>query len=295
MSAWTTAAGVLLATAWSQAVWSAWPVEWYTARASRSDSRQGYTTYYRPLVPPGWSSTTVYRQHSAWSWRPPLVVLPPLVVPAEELYGPRALRQFVGVDAEVDRAPVSVPRMSPAMAIPNAERRARVERLLRSGDAQFRQQKFPAALERYRSAVEVAPTLPAPHVRQAMAHVASGNYEAAARAFRRALRADSRAEIDDSPVLLMYGEDPMPKMAHFDALALAVEKNLDNADLHLVLGMMLLLDGRPDKAQPFLARCDELGGNTAGLLDELLARDPTQAPNPPAARANLPRAVGREF
>ena len=108
------------------------------------------------------------------------------------------------------------------------------------------------------------------YFRQAFALVALGRYEKAAAAFRRGLnvRSDWRGtpfRLDD-----LYGGAAVAKTQQIETLAGAVEANPFDADLLLVLGMMLFFDGQADRAAVFFARAAQLGANEDHLLDDFL-------------------------
>jgi tetratricopeptide (TPR) repeat protein len=202
--------------------------------------------------------------------------------------------------AAIPPAPAALPANNPPAADPapaaarmpkqkstNAEHKARAGRFVGFGDAQFGKQKYLAALERYKTATDIAPDVAESFFRQGIANVALGQYESAARAFRRAL--EVRSDWNASPFRLdqLYDNAPLAKTHHLEDLAKAVEGNPFDADLLLVLGMQLFFDGQPDRAKVFFARSDQLGGNEDRLLDDLLGK-----PKPPGA-AGAPGQGGK--
>jgi hypothetical protein len=217
------------------------------------------------------------------------IVLPPLYLPAEELYGPQAMKRFMGIDGPSAPAPAviiankSVPGNNATaekskVRISNAGMRAQAGKFMAFGDAHFANQKFNQALERYRLASHSAPDLAETYLRQGFALVAMSRYESAAKAMRRALLlqpnpAKWNLRLDD-----LYDENKMAKTAHLEALALAVENNPQSAELLLLLGLHLFFDGKGDRAVPVFQRCEQLGGNEDGILRGLLPR-----PNQPVA------------
>jgi hypothetical protein len=53
-------------------------------------------------------------------------------------------------------------------------------------------------------------------------------------------------------------------------LARAVEQDPQSADLMLLLGLQLFLDGQADRATPVFRRCEQLGGNRDGAITAFL-------------------------
>jgi hypothetical protein len=182
-------------------------------------------------------------------------------------------------------APAPAPAAKAQPRVTNAEHKARAGRFLGFGNASFAQQKYLAAIERYKTAVQIAPDVAESYFRQAAAHVALAQYDSAARAFRRGLQVKS--DWNAAPFLLdqLYDDAPLAKTRHLEDLARAVEANPLDADLLLVLGMELFLDGQLERARVFLSRSAQLGGNEDQLLDALLGK-----PKPAgAAGAEQPR------
>ncbi len=113
-------------------------------------------------------------------------------------------------------------------------------------------------------------------VRQGIASVATGQYEAAGRSFRRALKLPdwNAANVQLNQ---LYGENHAAKESHFEALAMALQANAHDANLLFLLGMELTLDGQAERAVPFFARSAQLGGNDDRLLDGFLPGGPKPA------------------
>jgi hypothetical protein len=172
---------------------------------------------------------------------------------------------------------------APARGAPkntSPELKARAGKFIGFGDANFADQKYLAAIERYKSASRIAPDLAEPYLRQGHALVALGQYENAVKAFRRGLRI--RAQWSGSPIRLdqLYGPDRIAKVSHIETLAKAVEANPLDANLLVAMGMQLFFDGQAERAGVFFARVAQLGGNDDGLLNDFL---------PKPAHAGVPR------
>jgi hypothetical protein len=180
-------------------------------------------------------------------------------------------------------APAPAPQADdkPRTRVTNAEWKARAGKFIGYGDTNFGKQSYLSAVERYKTAAEMAPDLAEPYFRQGFGFVAMGQYASAAKAFRRGLRI--RSDWSDSPFRLdhIYGDDQIAKTAHIENLAKAVEANPLDAELLLALGMQIFFNGEPGRAEVFFARAAELGGNEDKLLDGFLPRPgPAGAPKP---------------
>ncbi len=118
-------------------------------------------------------------------WRPYPYYYGPVVVPAEQLYGPLPVQRFMGVPpagrlAERPAAPRAAPAPADPAAPPKAEKppvQARTNersvnlawRLIGFGDAYFANQKYHDAQSRYKDAAETAPGVAEAYFRQGVA------------------------------------------------------------------------------------------------------------------------------
>lgn len=167
----------------------------------------------------------------------------------------------------------------------SAEQKAKAGKFVGFGDANFANQKYLAASERYKAAARMAPDLAEPHMRQGHALVAMSQYENAVQAFKRGLRI--RSDWSDSPLGLdqLYGPDRLAKTSHIESLAKAVEANPFDANLLVALGMELYFDAERDRAALFFARAAQLGGNEDRLLNDFLPKPgPADAPGQPGRK-----------
>jgi cytochrome c-type biogenesis protein CcmH/NrfG len=167
------------------------------------------------------------------------------------------------------------PRDAPAKRKPkatSAEQKGKAGKFIAFGDANFANHKYIPAVERYKTASQVAPDLPETYLRQGHALVALGQYENASKAFKRGLR--MRSDWSDWPFRLdqLYAQDPLAKTSHIETLAKAVESNPLDSTLLFDLGMQLYFDGQHERAAVFFARVAELGGNEERLLNDLLPK-----------------------
>jgi tetratricopeptide (TPR) repeat protein len=200
---------------------------------------------------------------------------PPLYLPPDELFGPRAVWRFLGIDdrsrlvpnaniipppARDDNLEAPEPKKG-AQRATNAQAVARAWKFIRFGDARFAQQKYSEANQRYRTASESAPQLADAWFRQAFALLALGRYQQALGAIKRGLRINPNWARSDFNLKQLYADDEMAKNAHRDALAEAAEANPNDADLLFLLGIHLHFDAQADRAQKFFDRAKQLAGD----------------------------------
>jgi len=199
----------------------------------------------------------------------------PLLIPADALYGPQAINPIFGGGAG-PQVPLSdepieaMPVKRPTVRASNASAKAKAGKFIAWGDAQFRAQKYSRAISRYRTASEMAPDVAEAYIRTGLAYLAMGHYEAADKAFRRALElrpnwTGAELRLDD-----LYAGDAIAKTTHREALAKAVEASPFDPTLLFLLGMHLHFDGQTKRAESFLTRCAQLGGNHDGALSSFI-------------------------
>lgn len=215
-------------------------------------------------------------------WYPPYY-LSPVYLPAEELYGPRAVQRFMGVDhwfqqpqrtviiqgdagqaTEPAAAPADVPDEAKPGRATNPQALNLAWRFLGFGDAHFANQNYAEANDRYRKAASAAPQLAESYFRQGYALLAMGRYDLAVRAIRRGLDLSADWPTSGFHNAELYGDNPQAKAAHLEALAAASEKDPHNADLLFLVGVILHFDGKAERARPFFERAVQLlAGNDA--------------------------------
>jgi len=246
-------------------------------------SRPFYGSYYYPPVYGGYGCH--YGGFGAYAPG----VIAPLYADAGSVYGPDAVKEFLGVDRDFAKGPLA-PRplvidVKPAddgrriVAAPdkdgapdkhaaapeeriasNREARQRAARFVSFGDDRFGEQQYHSAAQRYRFAIEAAPDVAEAHFRQGFAYVASNRYELALESFRRGLQLDplwvnSSFRLED-----LYGRNALAKNSHLDGLAKSALIDRGNPDHFFLLGVMLHFDGQQERAKKFFDRADKLAG-----------------------------------
>ncbi len=264
----------------------------------------GYWSYgglYGGTYAPGWYGSF----YDPW-WDG--FVLPPLVIPAEAMYGPQALANFLGYNSYVNvpsALPVDpviikrVPReggfgvlapqaaggaQRPKVRVSNARARARAWQLLDAGDAQFAGLKFTDALQRYKKAASAAPDLATPYFRQGVVLSAMGRYEAAVKALKRGFLQDAQWPRSGFDFTEFYGDNRLSRTSHLERLAQAAAARPEDGDLFFLLGVWLFFDGEHDKSRTFIVRARQLGFDAPDAVAEFL-REIERAVEPQKAAA----------
>lgn len=203
----------------------------------------------------------------------------PVVVPAETLYGPQAVKRFMGVDqspgdktsSRSDTGASATPRPAPIIAPRDADPPKKVEpavvakRYIETGNSYFGKHKYFEAQDRYKKAAEAAPDLPEPQYRQAFAAIAAGRYDLAVTAFKQGIQLDPNWLKTNLVVTSLYKDDEDTKRAHLDAVAAMAEQSPQNGDLMFLLGAFLYADGKTDRAKSFFQAASELSPDAAHL------------------------------
>jgi len=232
-----------------------------------------YGGYHVPHAYPYWYPPPYYGPY----------VLPPVVIPADTLYGPRPIQQLMGVEqwfapraaaaaaprvvvpAPAAPAEPAAPRPPAARDAPPAAKPPHNEatvnlawRFIGFGDAHFAAQRYVDANDRYRKATQTAPQLAAGHFRQSFALAALGRYDLAVAAVKRGLELDPAWPQSDFRLAELYDGNQMAKTAHLDQLAKAAEDKPLEADLLFLVGVHLWFDGQQARAKPFFRRAAQL-------------------------------------
>jgi len=245
----------------------------------RPDYGYGYGYGYDPYAPYGYPAHPYYPP-SYWVYPYP----PPLYLPGEAIYGPEAVKRFMGfysgaAPASVDVIVVAGPEQERpagpgALRGTGADSVALGRKFIGFGDAQFIEQQYAQAYIRYKKAAEAAPQLAQAYFRQGWSLLASGRYELAAAAFKKGLDLDPEWPRSDFRLDELYGPNRLAKTAHIDALAAAAGDEPQNADLFFLVGVFLFFDGQPHRARPFFERLTQLPGGGAPVGGFLEAIEP---------------------
>lgn len=249
-----------------------------------------------PVFGGGWGAPwgqPVWFPNGGCFWRGP-VVLPPIVLPAEQLYGLGPVLRMTGVlnppaplvggidqaPPAVDAAAVEPPR--PKIRKSNATARERAWKFMGFGDAHFQKLAFRAAYERYVNAISSAPDVVDGHLRKAQTLVAMNNYPMAFEAFKKALKLHPDWANAGFTLVDLYGADnAFTQKAHREALEQAFADNPGDAALPFLIAMQYLFDGQKDRALEFLDQAKRLAGED--LAGENFAAGGLPDPPLPAA------------
>lgn len=208
---------------------------------------------------------------AAWSQPPDSPsVLPRFLRHAARPAEPRGFGMLADQDErENDRRAVVGPR--PVVRASNATATARARRFVEFGDERFGAQEFSLALQRYKKAARAAPDMADAYFRQAIALVALGRYVEAAEAVKRGIGLQPGWPAGEFHLDDVYGDNRLAKTDHLERLAEAAWQAPDRSDLILLVGVELLCDGQPARAQVFFQRAADLGedaGVVAGFLEQ---------------------------
>ncbi len=239
-------------------------------------SAAGQPGYYPYPGVARWHHHGYYAPHCGWGVYPAVPYwssygyIAPLYLPGELLYGPQATARFMGVPQfqlarrrepryviVVQPPEKAEPQPEPAAEAPPGKPRvndrveAAAQRFLQFGDAHFAAQRFADAYRRYKRAAEVAPRLADAWFRQGFALVALGNFEQAARVWKKGMKIAPEWPLQPLRLDDLYGENPQAKTGHFDAVIGAAIHAPDDADLLFVAGVMLYFDGQKGQARAF--------------------------------------------
>jgi hypothetical protein len=239
--------------------------------------------------------------------------LPPLVLPAETIYGPGPVRRLMGLDPPlgtpiVNNTIINLPSqaqgfgvLAPGQQAPpragvrpsNAQARDLAKRQITAGDTLFAKQQYAQALEAYKQAMRAAPDLADSHFRQMVALVALGRYDAAVDAVKSGMRISKETVNGHFRIPAMYGDNVMARTAHLETLAkLTAER--PSSDLFFLAGVMLFFDNPPQRSAPFFEQAAQLAVVEHWHIDvfrEVLKRL-AQVPGANGQAANGPVANG---
>jgi len=231
----------------------------------RHRAHHGHGYWYPPCPPHyGLDPYCHYPRRRHWGYP----YLPLIHIPAESLYGPQALKRFLGLSPTypAPARPRAVlvgggdegDREEPVRRATNQRSFDLGGRFLGFGDAHFAGGKYAAAYSRYKKAADAAPTLADAYFRQGFALIALGNYQQAAKVLKRGLEIAPDWPRSGFRLQELYGNNPGAKTAHVGALSQSVVDQPHDPDLPFVLGVLVHFDGEPDRAAPLFERAARL-------------------------------------
>lgn len=195
------------------------------------------------------------------------IYYPPIAGDAGAIFGPRAVRDFLGVDNNdaggggnlnpIIQAAAQAPIAPPKLSNPTA--RARAWKFVEYGDRQFKRGDYRQAAERYRKAQTQAPDVADVYFRIGFAEMGAGKYVEAVSAIR-----DGLALKPDWPNSGFVLEELYPtaesKREVFRQLHAYLEKNPNDADAQYLLAVLQHFDGQSEAAEVRFRRVVELTG-----------------------------------
>lgn len=235
----------------------------------------GPSSYYRPGYGYGPGYDYIY-PYPSYPW--PRYYMGPLYLPAETMYGPEAVKRFMGVDQTPAPSPAE-PNVviEPKIIVPpnrdgadanepdavdlrgtNRRALALAWRFIGFGDAQFADQNYADAQQRYRKATQAAPKMAEGYFRQGYAYLAMQRYELAAEAFKEGLEFDDEWPESDFANEELYGDNKLAEKSHHDALAETADQNRHDSDLFFLLGVFRYFGGEKEAAVDALEHAKRL-------------------------------------
>jgi tetratricopeptide (TPR) repeat protein len=168
------------------------------------------------------------------------------------------------IAADAAAQPVKVER--PALPLTNIVQRRKADQQISTGDMLFREQNFHAALQRYKTAAQLAPDMAEAYWRQGHALIATANYELASGAFKRALALDPNTGREGFTLAKLYADAELTKTAHIEGLAGWALTRGESSDPYFLMAVTLYYDGQADRAAPFFARAAQISGVAGGHI-----------------------------
>ena len=222
----------------------------------------GYSAIYQGVFVPGY---VAYPYH-CYRWEPCYYSaytarwMPPVYQPPGLLFGPQAAQRFLEINLSGQTIPAQRRTPDSTVRKSNAETRRRAERMIDLGDRCFSRQRFHQALQHYRTASSIARDVAEPYFRQGHALIALGQFDRAARTFKRAVAMKPSLQRSGFAVAQLYQDNNIAKATHLEALAKAAWNNAHDDDLLFLLGLFLRYDGQIDRANIFFRKAFELAG-----------------------------------
>lgn len=213
------------------------------------------------------------------------IVYPPVVGDAGAIYGPRSVREFLGVDGGNNNSgsasepnPLRTARV-PAPAVPkisNPTARATAWKFVEYGDKQFKQGDYRDAADRYRKAESQAPEIADIHFRLGFAQMGAGRYAEGVAAMREGLRLKPNWP-DSGFVLEELYPTPEAKRNVFRQLHSHLNENPTDADAQFLLAVMQHFDGQAEAAELGFRRVVQLNGRARHAMAFLPLEPPADA------------------
>jgi len=240
--------------------------------------------------------------------------LPPLVIPAETIYGPLAVQRFLGVDQGiatpvtynvpavnagvpagggfgVNAAGVQVPKAR--LPASNQAARDRAKRQLEIGDDWFRKQNYGNAAQAYRDAIRAAPDVADAYFHQAAVAIAQGRFDAAVEGIKSGLKVSTTYIDGGFKYSTLYGDNRVAHTADLEVLARAAT-DAPTSDLYYLMSVMLFFDEAPRRSGPFFTKARELAVGETWHIDvflEILKRMDAAAAEDAAKKGKLGEAA----
>ncbi len=249
-----------------------------------------YGDYYCPFCGSPWCGG-----NCRWGSGP--IYLPPVVGDAGALYGPRAVRQFLGIDgnnqgggaANNNRGALLPPAEREAPRLSNPTSRAQAWKFVEYGDRQFKRGQYRQALDRYEKGSRQASDVADIHFRKAFALLGMAKYAEATQAVKEGLRL--KPDWPESGFVLeeLY-PDAVSKREIFRQLTIHLDAHPRDAEALFMLAVMQYFDGQEAAAEvKFRTVLDLLG--RAEHAGAFLPPDPQAKPVvPPQGGVDVPPA-----
>jgi tetratricopeptide (TPR) repeat protein len=177
----------------------------------------------------------------------------------------------------------------PLVNTSNIAQRRKADQQIATGDMLFREQKFHAALQRYKDASRLAPDMAETYWRQGHALIATANFALAGGAFKRALALDSATSRDGFSLDQLYGPATIAKTSHVEDLAAWALDHANTSDAYFLMGVTLQYDGQADRAAKFFARAAEIAGPSGSHIAAFVPVPAVDAPDAAALVDNTVR------
>lgn len=241
--------------------------------------------------------------------------LPPVVIPAETMYGPGPVRRMMGLDPPlgtpvIQQTTVVAPQANngngfgvlapqpggarPNVRASNAQTLARAKKQVENGDVLFAAQKYADALASYSDAARTAPDLADAYFRKAAADIALARYDDAVSAIKFGLQLAPTWVDGPFRFSALYGGNVLAEQSHRDVLDRAVASR-PTSDLLFLSGVVRYFGEHPKQSETYFQKASVVAVGNSSHLDLFLKRvamlppDPSPPATPPvqAAKPNV--------